>query len=228
MSYYIGWDNATRRGKDGSPLTVIGIDPEENVYIVEMLDEPMTLRQQTYAFVRLQMKYGAQASGAEAIGTGATAPEVYDEVCEELGVSPYFVEWYTSWQSNKADRARTILQPSLETGRLRCAESIKDTDIESQFIRFRGDPNERNDKVDSVLMAVIQATRYGYLEEPVLPHKVRTGPVMSIDDLTEEEIRRLRNGTLHYNRRQIEAGLHMQVGRSHAVKTETHDNVFTR
>jgi len=94
MSYYVGWDNATKRGKDASPLIVIGVDPDGIHYIVEIVDEPMTLRQQTYEFVRLQMKYGAQASGAEAIGTGATAPEVYDEVCEELGVQQFYVEWY--------------------------------------------------------------------------------------------------------------------------------------
>ncbi len=227
MSYYVGWDNATKRGKDASPLFVVGVDPEGNCYIVEIVDEPMSLRQQTYEFVRLQMKYGVQASGAEAIGTGATAPEVYDEVCEELGVQPYYVEWYKHWETNKAERARTVLQPPLETKKLRCKASLRTSQLESQLIRFRGVANERNDLVDALLMAMLQAVRYGYNEEPIAPHKGRTGPVESIDDLTEDEIRRLRSGELHYTRRMVDMDLHMQVGRSKPTATEEGVNAFT-
>lgn len=226
MSYYVGWDNATKRGKDSSPLVVIGVDANGIHYIVEIVDEPMTLRQQTYEFVRLQMKYAAQASGAEAIGTGATAPEVYDEVCEELGVQPYYVEWYKHWETNKAERARTVLQPPLETARLRCKASLRTSQLESQLIRFRGAVNERNDLVDALLMADLQAVQWGYQEEPIAPHKVRNGPVESIDDLTEDEIRRLRSGELSYNRRMVDMGLHMQVGRSRKPEVEV-NNVFT-
>jgi hypothetical protein len=227
MTYYVGWDNATKRGKDSSPLVVIGVDAEGVHYIVEIVDSPMTLRQQTYEFVRLQIKYGCPASGAEAIGTGATAPEVYDEVCEELGVQPFFVEWYKHWDTNKAERARTVLQPPLEMGRLRCKESLRLTQLESQLVRFRGAVNERNDLVDSVLMADLQASQWGYQEEPITPHVARTGPVMSIDDLTEDEIRRLRNGDLKYTRRMIDAGIHMQVGREKVAQNEGANNVFS-
>ena len=227
MTYYVGWDNATKRGKDSSPLVVIGVDPEGIHYIVEIVDEPMTLRQQTYEFVRLQMKYSCPASGAEAIGTGATAPEVYDEVCEELGVQPYYVEWYKHWDTNKAERARTVLQPPLETGRLRCKASLRTSQLESQLIRFRGVANERNDLVDGLLMADLQAVRWGYQEEPIAPHKIRSGPVESIEDLTEDEIRRLKSGELSYTRRMIEAGIHLQIGQPRASQPEETNNAFS-
>lgn len=226
MSYYAGWDCATRRGKDSSPIFVVGVDPEENAYIVEIVDKASTLRQQVYDLVRLQMKYAINATGAEAIGVGATAPEVYAEVCAELGVDPFYVEWYTHWSSNKADRARTLLQPALEIGKLRCVASLKPTKLESQMLRFRGINNEENDYVDALTMAMMQAKAFGYQGKSEVVAKRRVGPITCIEDLTEDEIRQLRSGEMHFTGPMINAGLHLIIRRTPVKQEAEHGYSF--
>jgi len=114
----------------------------------------------------------------------------------------------------------------LETQKLRCKASLRTSQLESQLIRFRGVVNERNDLVDALLMADLQAMRWGFQEEPIAPHKVRTGPIETYEDLTEDEIRRLRSGELSYTRKMVEAGIHMQVGRSKSAAIEEGDHVI--
>jgi ribosomal protein S13 len=94
------------------------------------------------------------------------------------------------------------------------------------MLRFRGINNEENDYVDALTMAMMQAKAFGYQGKSEVVAKRRVGPITCIEDLTEDEIRQLRSGEMHFTGPMINAGLHLIIRRTPVKQEAEHGYSF--
>jgi len=199
MTKYIGMDPSLGDGKDKCAIYVVGVDKEDNIHVLRRHVGRWTFAAQSDMFLTVLLEEEPAASIIESMGIGAAIEQLVQEKMEQRGVMSY-VE-YPRWQVNKEARIQAILQPLLESGRLKILDHLKGSTLVEEMVRFP--KGTYDDEIDALTMACDCAIRYGYmghekvhtivrdpLEDPVFLRKIREGQI----NLSMEEID---SGLLH-------------------------------
>jgi len=150
---YMTLDGATEEGKNDYSAIVVGFqDYKENVYLLEyfakQIDPAMLLDEIRDCFLKWKcLKYGAQKALVEKMLKSFLKKKQRDEKfymsCEELG------------KNTKLNKEFAIkqMQPWFEGGYVWFNNSMKDSELEEQLIRF---PKARNDDIVDAMQMLFE------------------------------------------------------------------------
>ncbi len=159
VTFTLGCDPSTGLGADESAIVLVGIDPEENYYVHEVMHgiyrtaqliEHLDDLNEQYPIIETRVEtYGAQKSILDAIWS-------------------YQSEQNTSWtiegeggsKASKISRVVSLLQPLYERGRIYHRRGLQGSETERQLMRFG--VAEKDDIPDGLYLAVKAAMDNGY------------------------------------------------------------------